>query len=653
MSAKLNIHSLGYVANNNPARASRDGAEYKGILPSPAWKSKVVKRNATVEQTVSEMKKLIKETAWQTKKLSEKLRGNNIYATCGNIWKFLFSHIKYKEDDEGEEQLREPALSWFVRTIRGIDCDDFSIFASSILYNLGIPHYFRIARYQEDYFQHVYVVVPQTANKYIVIDAVLDGFDMEKEPTETKDFLVMSNNNLNGINVSVLSGIDDDILTQISGILSGADFEETDQMEGLGQTPDREKELEAIYNHLVRTRNSIAQNPALVQQTDNPENLLTMLDYAIKYWNTDKRDEALHILETKEEELNQLNGLGNAPEGFEEVYMYYGVEGLGGAVALGKIKIKKGFFNKVKQAVQKAGQGIKKAAQAVVKYNPVFLGIRAGILIALKTNFLHFTESMKWGYLTEAEARENDLDMDEWSKMKSKFEEAKYVFVHDVQGDENTLKHAVITGRGGGLSGYGDLGIVAAAAAGTSLATAMPFITKMLNFFKDINFKKMLAKVKANKLARKKKKAEAEVEEEKNKAASEEENKDSNPDGTNDTKDKEKQKQDNKNNLPANTDNKDKENGSNDTAQPTDDGFFTKIGNWVKANKFTTAALVGGTIYGIYYLNTHKKKRGLSGVRKKGKKHKGAKKTKAPKTISGTGKYKKKKPKVKTKKITL
>ena len=119
----LKIQSiLGYTANDNHLRASRDGKEFEGILPAPSYSEEIVKRNGNVIDTVSEMKKVIRANAWQTRKLAPLLKGKNTYDTCQNIWNFLFTHIKYKEDDEGKEQLRTPALSWSIRKSRGIDC---------------------------------------------------------------------------------------------------------------------------------------------------------------------------------------------------------------------------------------------------------------------------------------------------------------------------------------------------------------------------------------------------------------------------------------------------------------------------------------------------------------------------------------------------
>ncbi len=441
----LNIHSIiGYVANNNLLRASRGGEEFGGILPAPAFREEIVKRNADVSQTVKEMQKLIRDSAWQTAKLSKLLLGKDLYTTGKKIWGFLFYHILYKEDDKGEEQLRTPALSWYLRTKRGIDCDDFSIFASTILYNLGIPHYLRIAKYRDkngkpkDYFQHVYVVIPQKDKKYITIDAVLDEYDAEKETVETKDFLVMNNTNLNGIDVSVLSGIEEDTLKEMSGILEGVDFdtikelngleglESVEELEGL-HGDDGEVILGSIYNHMKRTRDVVRKYPQLISTVEDPQMFGDMLDYGLRYWNTDYQDKALGVLADREEEINALQGLNSLSDGTEDAQLFYGMEGISGVSVLGKIKVKKQFFNNIKKTVQKVKQNVKKTGAKVkagakkagqkagkvakkvgkllVKTNPLTIAVRGGVLAAMKTNFLKIAARLKWGYLTESEAR--------------------------------------------------------------------------------------------------------------------------------------------------------------------------------------------------------------------------------------------------------
>jgi len=705
----LHIHSIGYTANNNPNRARRGGEEFEEIIPAPAWREEVVKRNANVDQTVAEMQKVIRDSAWQTKRLSARLLGKDIYTTCGNIWEFLFSHILYKEDDKGKEQLRTPALSWYLRKKRGIDCDDFSIFCSTILLNLGIPHYLRIARYAgKDYFQHVYVVVPLKDKNYITIDAVLDQYDAEKPTAEIKDFLVMSNNNLNGIDVSVLSGIgDDDTLNELSGVLQGLDFEEisglsglegldnVDELEGL-EGEDGEVILGAIYNHLVRTRNLVRKNPKLISTVEDPQMFGDMLDYGLRYWNTDKRDEALGILSDKEDELNRLLGLDSLGD-TEETQLFYGIEGLGGVSVLGKVKAKKQFFKNVKKTVQKvttkvkatakktggkvkagakkAGAKAKKVAKkvvkAVVKNNPVSIAARTGMLAAMKTNFLKIASKLKWGYLTEAEAQGQGFDMAEWRKSKTALTKAENLFVNTLKGKAEAFKKAILTGRAGGLSGINEeLGVVTAAAASASLTAAMPFIKKIVELVKLINPAKLIAKVKAKKLAKQQKAADTmpeageDAESAQPDAPSEgggdEPASDPAPEGEESTPASRPSSDGGGEESPVASETPAEEtpaeepestNGANNNLpaarssnSPEDPGVFQKATTWVMENKIKSLLIVGGLV--LAFSDGARKAVGLGKVRSTGKKYKGKNKKNPPRAISGVSK-KRRKPKYK------
>lgn len=652
MNDVLKIQSIfGYVANDNPQRASKDGRAFEEVIPSPSWTEEIVKRNGTVTNTVHEMQKIIRDYHWQVAKLAPKLKGKDVYDTCKNIWDFLFTHIKYKEDEEGKEELRTFCRSWAQRLTRGIDCDDFSIAAGCLLYQYKIPFYIRIARYKDkDYFQHVYVVVPFRDKQYITIDAVLDEYDAEKEPAETKDFLVMNTNNLNGIDISVLGSISDDMLNEVSGILTGIDFNDPEVLEG---TLGRERDLSALKNHLIRTRRVIADYPHFVKEVENPQSFLGMVDYALKYWDTDKRDEALRILSSEEDRQNELEGLGGMLEGYEDVELFYGTNGLGSYNILGKAKAVKKFFTKVKEAATKAGTAVKtattavkaaaqKAVKAVVKYNPVSLAARAGLLLAMKTNLLQVASKLKWGYLTEAEARAHGFDMTEWQKLRTQLTNIENLFVKDLQGSGATFKNAILTGRAGGLSGTdAGLGVVAAAAGAASTAAAMPFITKILGLIKNIDFKKLLSNINVAKLIQAKKTAEqpATIPEAEGASSipesggeSEQTNEPLAPE-TNETS-----------TLPATT-----EEGTFDTDAMLPDGsyaktinkegdtkenIFTKAMTWVKENP-TTSILIGAGAAFLIYQAVKTKKRALSGTRRGGKKTKGKAKKNLPKTISG------------------
>lgn len=167
-------------------RNIKDGFEYDSLFPQAEKDNKTIRRNANVYHTVSFIPKVVQETLGQTKGIARRLKSNSIYDTCKNIWHFIYQHINYKKDEEGYEQIRSPARAWHDRQ-QGVDCDCYSVFISSILTNLGIPHILRITKYHRDYFQHIYPVVPN-GSKHITIDCVTDKFDYEVPYSEKKDY---------------------------------------------------------------------------------------------------------------------------------------------------------------------------------------------------------------------------------------------------------------------------------------------------------------------------------------------------------------------------------------------------------------------------------------------------------------------------------
>ncbi|MDP1801322.1 MAG: hypothetical protein Q8L81_08220, partial [Bacteroidota bacterium] len=396
-------------------------------------------------------------------------------------------------------------------------------------------------------------------------------------------------------------------------------------------------------------------------------------------------------------------------DGFEETTVFYGIEGLGGISALGKTKVKKTFFKNVKKAVQtvkqktqnvkqnvkqktqnikqKAKQAAAKIKKAVVKNNPVSVAARTGMLVAMKTNLLKIAEKLKWGYLTESEAKESGLDIAEWGNAKTQLKKAENLFVNKLKGSAEKFKQAILKGRAGGLKGVTeDLGAVVAATASASLAAAMPFIKQILEFVKGINMKKLIGKIKASKLMQKNKKAETmpEVSDDApsalpEAAESESTNTESeastnteskaNPDtkeSTEESPETEKPEADNNISKPGstttNTNSSEEENNAatntkseEDTPnlpatnsankeiaakETTEPNVMTKVTDWVKENKGYTALIAGGLI--LAFSSTARKAIGLGKAPRKYKKRKGKKKNNPPKAISGVGKRKRK-----------
>ena len=356
-----------------------------------------------------------------------------------------------------------------------------SIFASSILTNLQIPHSFRITRYNADTWQHVYVIVPlEDSQRYCVIDAVVSKFNYEKPYSDKMDYSM----NLKGINVAVLSGVsgNDHFDAVMATSLTGSDLGDT--------TP--QQDLDKLYQNLVATRNAVAQNPRLVSTVDDPQALLKMLDYAIQYWYTDKRDQALEILSKNEQQLNLRNGI-NTVNGLD-----YDID----EFALSGINVK-GFFTNVKKAAQtvgksvgkaastvgqKVGQAAKAAVKAVVKYNPLSLAARGGYLLAMKLNMGKMSSKLKWGYATQQQAAAKGIDAGSWQKSKNALAKVEKLFADKLQGSRSALQNAILKGKAGNLNGMVEdqmLGELGDPATASVVAAAAPIILATIKILKE------------------------------------------------------------------------------------------------------------------------------------------------------------------------
>lgn len=258
--------ALSITATGNRILAA-DGSKYNYLFPAPVKEDPIIHPDASVEHTVKEMVNLVKKYSHQTAKLADLLKGRSIAESTRNIWEFIYSNIQYKEDKTGVEQLRTPARTWADR-IKGVDCDCMSIFASSLLTNMGIDHQFRITKYGKPDYQHVYVVVPGSGlnGKYFVIDGVLDKYDYELEYTAKKDFSAM-----NGITLQVLNG------------------------------PEIINKEDRLKEFLISQRHAIIAAPEKISTVIHYTNALQLLDFVIDNW-PEAQDRASAIIEAYEKE---------------------------------------------------------------------------------------------------------------------------------------------------------------------------------------------------------------------------------------------------------------------------------------------------------------------------------------------------------------
>jgi len=272
-------------------RNIKPGLQYNNLFPVPDNQDSTLAVDGNVEDTVEFMGSYIQKYLGDTAKLAPKLKGKNLEQTLKNVWSFVYNHIQYKLDTPGQEQLRRPARSWMERKT-GVDCDCYTIFISTILVNLGIDPIIRIVQIPPaTSWHHVYPIVKSKGKTY-VLDAVLDRFNYEKPFERKKDFTM---NNL-GIPIKGLHGIFDNT----------NDISDSELL-GFGTlSGDPETDL---YNHLVKTREIVQNNPDAIALYDNPGRFIAELDMAIEAWNTPQRQEVLNKLAQAELKLDASHPL--------------------------------------------------------------------------------------------------------------------------------------------------------------------------------------------------------------------------------------------------------------------------------------------------------------------------------------------------------
>lgn len=476
------LNGLGLVAKNK--RVIRQGALYNKYFPVPEKTDPIVNKDGSVMDTVDYCEKIVRDTLNDTKLLAPTLKRSTVELTCAEIFSFIYDYIQYEEDKPGVEQVRRPARTWADR--KG-DCDCMSIFASSILTNLGIPHSFRIVKmYGRNWFQHIYVIVPRAGKtdmtkreNYIVIDPVLDHFNEEAPKINFKQDFKMEN--LSGIPIQYLNG-NSHHKNNVNSL--GHEF---DDFEGLRGT---DEQLSAAWHgrmkaHLVNTHRAITNNPKAFAPIYDTQALAGAYKELINNWDSENaREGTLDRLSAKEDSFLKphLQGLGDIIHDDDRMFgiMNTDLNGQGfgslgkksaarkAAKAEKKQTKKKGIFTKIKNAskkvkgaVKKAGAGIKKVGGKVGKsvVKGALTPIRTGLLLAMKVNFGKLGSRMYWGLFSKEEAASHGVLPDYWQAANDLYNKLKKTFINKLKGTESVLRKAILTGRAAKVGKRGTHGL--------------------------------------------------------------------------------------------------------------------------------------------------------------------------------------------------
>jgi hypothetical protein len=277
---------------------------------------------------------------------------------------------------------------------------------------------------------------------------------------------------------------------------------------------------------LRRTRDFLLknkENKGKMSHIQNPDQFINMIDQAIKFWHTPQRNKVLDKLVAIEDKL--------AENGFIK-YDIDGIEGIEdwdddepGTAGLGRSKKRKGrFFSAIKKIGKKVGSVAKKAVKAIVRFNPLSIAIRNGLLAALRLNMFGIAKKLQYAYLPDNLASKYNIDPAKLADLKKRHAKVKKLF-NGLQGKEKNLRNAILKGakqkspdfsingiegiiaglKGldaiGALAQLGDLGVAATAA---SVGAATGVLAKIKSWLKPVSniFTKAKEKIAARKQAR-------------------------------------------------------------------------------------------------------------------------------------------------------
>ena len=190
---------------------------YKLLPPAKLIDKKTIDNQSTadiIQQVLTQHQQNKKDA----KKIAYLFDMGNLYATCQAIWDFLKYKVPYNVEPSSFQSTK--TLSRFIFDAKNNtgknDCKHFANFTGSILDALGYDFKYRFAGYSS-YSKsptHVYVVALDDNKNEILIDAVINGFDLEKP------FKIKIDKKPKNMSLYSLSGIEEG--EEIGGLFSKA-----------------------------------------------------------------------------------------------------------------------------------------------------------------------------------------------------------------------------------------------------------------------------------------------------------------------------------------------------------------------------------------------------------------------------------------------
>lgn len=423
-------------------RHIRSGERYDALIPRATGKRITIKRRASLEHTLHLIPKVVEVTAWQMAKIAPLLKSGSIRDTARMVWEFCYHHFQYRPDRENVEEIRSPQRSWADRR-QGIDCDCFTVLISSLLSNLGIPHALRCTKYPDPKglnpdppFSHIYVVVPDGTGHH-AIDPVTDQFDFEA-PYLNKIDIPMTLQFLNGLEAG----------NSPPQAVGGVDFHDLfgdDTVAGLGRrakpkTPPSPTFVRPPRDAKERIAYQKAKSSGQIPQSMSFEGWKAWLrqQFIQKHGMT---PEAWKAKLRAQLQAGQQAGQAAAAASLERLRAEARRRGIGFDPNADRDTLI-ALLND--NPPPKIGGRILNAVNTV---NPATVLLRTGILIGLKTNMLKISQKLRYGFLTNGQARAKRVKPDSHKQLVAINQKLRGIFYKSGGKPEN-YKKAILAGKG-------------------------------------------------------------------------------------------------------------------------------------------------------------------------------------------------------------
>ena len=280
---------------------------------------------------------------------------------------------------------------------------------------------------------------------------------------------------MKGMPTYTLSGLDKEVSTAPL-------FQEFDNIsDGLsGVNKVYEKFLAATKRNLENTLEVVINNPSYIEILYPAQKFIDITKYVLANWeNEETRTIALaqagKMLSSVEKTMSPaLNGWlkDQANKVVDKVKST--VDNVFDEINT-RLPIVKKVADKAGDVKEKVVSVVKKAGEAILRYNPLSLLIKAGILGAMYVNLFKMGSRVFIGYVSRSEAVKAGYDGNEWTRAKKGLDVIVNIYSNQLKGKESDLKKAVlnpITNSDRTLSGLG--------AAGEELLAALPTIATIV-----------------------------------------------------------------------------------------------------------------------------------------------------------------------------